>query len=290
MKEAPLQIYCSALVFAPEMSIVRGHFKNQIPHWIRGLPKVQRDWSSLEQTLEGHSDSVMSVAFSPDGSKVASGSYDRTVRVWNVVTGQAEQTLEGHSDSVMSVAFSPDGSKVASGSYDRTVRVWNVVTGQAEQTLEGHWRSVTSVAFSPDGSKVASGSRDDTVRVWNVATGQAEQTLETGCRSVSSVAFSPDGSKVMSESDNRRAVQEWDVVTRQAEQTLEGSASSVAFSPDGNKSHSFYSIDSSRLWVTQNGMRILYLPFNFRPSHFATKGGTLAIGTGTGRVAIIIFR
>jgi WD40 repeat protein len=248
MKEAPLQIYCSALVFAPEMSIVRGHFKNQIPHWIRGLPKVQRDWSSLEQTLEGHS------------------------------------------DSVMSVAFSPDGSKVASGSYDRTVRVWNVVTGQAEQTLEGHWRSVTSVAFSPDGSKVASGSRDDTVRVWNVATGQAEQTLGTGWRSVSSVAFSPDGSKVMSESDNCRAVQEWDVVTRQAEQTLEGSASSVAFSPDGNKSHSFYSIDSSRLWVTQNGMRILYLPFNFRPSHFATKDGILAIGTSTGQVAIIIFR
>jgi WD40 repeat protein len=170
------------------------------------------------------------------------------------------------------------------------VRVWNVVTGQAEQTLEGHWRSVTSVAFSPDGSKVASGSRDDTVRVWNVATGQAEQTLGTGWRSVSSVAFSPDGSKVMSESDNCRAVQEWDVVTRQAEQTLEGSASSVAFSPDGNKSHSFYSIDSSRLWVTQNGMRILYLPFNFRPSHFATKDGILAIGTSTGQVAIIIFR
>ena len=158
IEEAPLQIYCSALVFAPEMSIVRGHFKNQIPHWIRGLPKVQRDWSSLEQTLEGHSDSVSSVAFSPDGSKVASGSYDRTVRVWNVATGQVEQTLEGHSNSVWSVAFSPDGSKVASGSYDSTVRVWNVATGQVEQTLKGHSDSVWSVAFSPNGSKVASGS------------------------------------------------------------------------------------------------------------------------------------
>ena len=111
MKEAPLQIYCSALVFAPEMSIVRGHFKNQIPHWIRGLPKVQRDWSSLEQTLEGHSSWVTSVVFSPDGSKVASGSGDRTVRVWNVATGQAEQTLKGHLSTLTSAVFLSNGSK-----------------------------------------------------------------------------------------------------------------------------------------------------------------------------------
>jgi WD40 repeat protein len=104
--------------------------------------------------------------------------------------------------------------------------------------------------FSPDGSKVASGSDHRTVRVWNVATGQAEQTLEGHSDSVASMVFSPDGSK----------------------------------------SHSFYSMDGSGLWVTQNGLRALYLPFDFRPHHFATKGSTLAIGTGTGRVAIVIFR
>src|SRR5271155_3924908 len=160
IEEAPLQLYCSALVFAPEMSIVRGHFKNQIPHWIRGLPKVQRDWSSLEQTLEGHSEWVRSVAFSPDGSKVTSGSDDRRVRVWNVATGQVEQTLEGHSDSVRSVVFSPDGSKVASGSGDHTVRVWDVATRQVEQTLEGHSDSVLSVVFSPDENKLDSGQQE----------------------------------------------------------------------------------------------------------------------------------
>src|SRR6266516_3748247 len=255
IEEAPLQIYCSALVFAPERSIVRGHFKNQIPHWIRGLPKVHIDWSSLEQTLEGHSDWVTSVVFSPDGSKVASGSGDRTVRIWNVATGQAEQTLEGHSGSVTSVVFSPDGSKVASGSGDRTVRIWNVATGQAEQTLKGHSGWIRSVVFSPDGSKVASGSDDRTVRIWNVATGQAEQTLE--------------------------GHSDW--------------VTSVVFSRDGSKSYSFYSMDSSRVWVTQNGLRILYLPFDFRPSRFATNylattGSTLAIGADTGRVAIVIFR
>ena len=109
--KAPLQIYCSALIFAPEMSIVRGQFKDQIPYWVCGLPRVQRDWSSLEQTLEGHSDPVKSVAFSHDGSRLASGSDDRTVRVWNVATGQVEQTLEGHSGSVNSVISLSDGSE-----------------------------------------------------------------------------------------------------------------------------------------------------------------------------------
>ena len=98
--------------------------------------------------------SVNSVAFSPDGTKIVSGSEDKTVRVWDAVTGTLSNTLEGHSDSVESVAFSPDpdGTKIVSGSFDNTVRVWDAVTGTLSNTLEGHSSRVNSVAFSPDGT------------------------------------------------------------------------------------------------------------------------------------------
>src|SRR2546429_248077 len=112
-----LSKYTAQLLFsAPEMSIVREQFKDQIPHWICGRPVVQRDWSSLEQTLEGHADGVLSVAFSSDSSRLASGSWDCTVRIWSVATGQIEQVLEGHAGHVVGVSFSPDGSRLASGS------------------------------------------------------------------------------------------------------------------------------------------------------------------------------
>ena len=117
-------------------------------------------------TLEGHTDYVNDVVFSPDGSRLASGSYDHTVRLWDGVSDDHIATLEGHTDYVRSVVFSPDGSRLASGSYDETVRLWDGVTGAHIATLAGHTADVNSVVFSPDGSRLASGSDDRTVRLW----------------------------------------------------------------------------------------------------------------------------
>ncbi|MBE9235138.1 hypothetical protein IQ227_03550, partial [Anabaena aphanizomenioides LEGE 00250] len=130
---------------------------------------------NLLQTLTGHSNRIRSVAYSPDGQTLASGSSDKTIKLWDVKTGNLLQTLSGHSHWVNSVAYSPDGQTLASGSYDKTIKLWNVKTGNLLQTLTGHSNRIRSVAYSPDGQTLASGSRDETIKLWDVKTGNLLQ-------------------------------------------------------------------------------------------------------------------
>ena len=118
------------------------------------------------KTLEGHSNYVRSVAYSPDGTKIISGSEDNTIKIWDANTGECLKTLEGHSNYVNSVAFSPDGTKIISGSNDDTIKIWDANTGECLKTLEGHSDNVRSVAYSPDGTKIISGSYDNTIMIW----------------------------------------------------------------------------------------------------------------------------
>ena len=141
---------------------------------------------------------------------LASGSWDNTVKLWDVATKQNTATLEGHTYVVWPVAFSPDGTTLASGSLDNTVKLWDVATGTNITTLEGHTDGVNSVAFSPDGTLLASGSWDDTVKLWDVATHENIATLEGHTGGVYSLEFSPDGTTLASGSGAGTSIL-WDV-------------------------------------------------------------------------------
>ena len=155
-----------------------------------------------------------SVAFSPDGQTVVSGS-SKTVRLWSTGSGELLRTLEGHTSYVNSVAFSPDGQYIVFGSDDKTLRLWSTGSGELLRTLEGHTSSVYSVAFSPDGQSIASGSSDMTVRLWSTGSGELLRTLEGHTSYVNSVAFSPDGQYIASGSSDM-TVRLWSTVERRA--------------------------------------------------------------------------
>ncbi len=185
--------------------------------------------------LTGHTSSVNSVSFSPDGETLATGSSDETIRLWDTNTGSHIHTLTGHTDYVRSVSFSPDGETLASGSRDKTIRLRDTNTGSHIRTLTGHTDYVRSVSFSPDGETLASGSSDRTVRLWDVNTGSHIRTLTGHTSNVNSVFFSPDGETLASGSWDA-TVRLWDVNTGSHIRTLTGHTGyviSVSFSPDG---------------------------------------------------------
>ncbi|KAH7634864.1 hypothetical protein B0T09DRAFT_276202 [Sordaria sp. MPI-SDFR-AT-0083] len=236
IEQAPLQAYISALVFAPSRSLIKRNFKGEEPEWIQTKPAVELDWNACLQTLEGHSDAVNSVAFSPDGQRLASGSYDHTIKIWDPASGSCLQTLEGHSHSVNSVAFSPDGQRLASGSYDHTIKIWDPASGSCLQTLEGHSHSVNSVAFSPDGQRLASGSGDETIKIWDPASGSCLQTIPT-TTSITDISFDPTNHYLRTNIGHIKTVTE----TTESQVVL-----------DNSKSHS-YNLGQDKSWITCNG-------------------------------------
>jgi WD40 repeat protein len=152
------------------------------------------------------------IAYSPDGSLLASGSFDKVVRVWDTNDGRLLRTFGQHDDDVTSVAFSADGALLASSSKDKTVKIWGVNTGALLRTLGGHSGIVTSVVFSPDGTQVVSGSADDTIRVWNAQNGALLRTLSGHTGGVLSVAYGHQGNRIASSSADS-TVRVWDAVS-----------------------------------------------------------------------------
>jgi WD40 repeat protein len=184
--------------------------------------------------LKGHTGTIFSVAFSPDGKKIVSASKDITARIWDAETGKVLKKLEGHTDVLRAAVFSPDGKKIVTASGDNTARIWDAESGTELHKLEGHTDYVWSIAISPDGRKIVTASDDNTARIWDAESGKALQTLSGHTYPVVSVAFSPDGKKIVSAS-NLQTARIWDAETFQMLSERPRTGNHVSFSPDGKK-------------------------------------------------------
>ncbi|MEG4070857.1 AAA-like domain-containing protein, partial [Microcoleus sp. Pol11C2] len=222
----------------------------------RVIAALQQAVSAVKQrnNLEGHSNSVWSVAFSPDGKRLASASSDNTIQLWDLQSQKPIATLNGHSNAVRSVAWSPDGKRLASASSDHTIKLWNLQSQKPIATLIGHSSSVRSVAWSPDGLTLASASSDNTIKLWNLQSQKPIATLTGHSSSVWSVAFSPDGLTLASVSYDS-TIKLWNLQSQKPIATLTGHSSSVyslAWSPDGKRLASTSSDNTIKLWNLQS--------------------------------------
>jgi len=208
--------------------------------------------------IAGYTRSITSVAFSSDGTRLLTGSWDRTAKLWDVATGSCIRTFIGHISSVMSVAFSPDGTRILTGSLDGMggiAKLWDVATGVCIRTYSEHTDMVSSVAFSPDGACVLTGSDDGTAKLWDVATGSCIRTFAGHAGGIWSVAFSPDGTHVLTGGNDWEA-KIWDVATGSCIRTFIGHASyvsSVAFSPDRPQVLTGSYDDTAKIWDVATG-------------------------------------
>ena len=204
---------------------------------------------------------VLTCAFSPDGRRIVSGSYDRTLRLWDAENGEELMILRGHTDSVVTCAFSPDGRRIVSGSYENTLRLWDAENGEEIAVLQGRTGSVSAYVFSPDGRRIVSGSEDRTLRLWDAENGEELMILRGHTDSVTACAFSPDGRRIVSGSVDA-TLRLWDAENGEEIAVLQGRTGSVlacAFSPNGNRiasqcEDSTYGNQTLlRLWDGDNG-------------------------------------
>ena len=239
----------------------------------------------------GHSLYVNSIAFSPDGRLLASGSADNTIKLWDAASGQELKTLLGSSGRVNSIAFSPDGRTLASGAGDSLIRVWDVEKGVELRRLKGHTADVNAVSFSPNGKVLASGSHDQTVRIWDVQSGEELSVLTGHACDVSSVAFKPGGRILASGSrDNaigssKGTIKLWDVGSGKEIRTLNHDwldVYSLTFSPDGDMLATGDEEGEINLWEVDTGKKIRSLILQrhsiVSALAFSPNGRTLASG------------
>jgi WD40 repeat protein len=263
---AALQRVADIFLFKTPWRALRFMLFGSIPLGFAIFPRTDSYLVPFTDGAESCCDQSGAVAFNHDGTQVVSAnycdesrlcrleSYEETVCVWDVRTGELAQTLRVHSDWVTSVAFNHDGTQIVCGGA-WAVGVWDARTGELAQTMRGHSDRVTSVAFNHDGTQIVSGSWDNTVCVWDARTGELAQTLRGHSDGVSSVAFNHDGTQIVSGS-NDKTVCVWDARTGELAQTLRGHSDyvmSVAFNHDGTQIVSGSNDKTACVWDARTG-------------------------------------
>ncbi len=229
------------------------------PPWLCPyLPCLEQPGGNLLLSLSGHYGMVTSIAVTPDAKHIISGSFDKTIKVWDLESGKDILTLSGHADWVSSVTITPDAKNIISGSSDKTIKVWDSESGKEIRTLSGHGGMVSSVAVTPDAKHIVSGSSDKTIKVWDLESGKQIRTLQGHTSWVYSVAVTQDVKHIISGSSDK-TIKVWDLESGAQIHTFKGHAGlvySVAVTQDSKHIISGSSDKTIKVWDLEFGKQI----------------------------------